>query len=62
MNAEKFLGDESRKQIKTRRFGGKIYTFMANRMVNCVTGKIVYYVTCITPKKRIRIFRHRSPG
>ena len=50
MNAEKFLGDESCKQIKTRRFAGGTYTFMANRMVSCVTGKIVYYVTCITPK------------
>ena len=66
MNAEKFLGDESRKQIKTRRFGGKTYTFMANRRVSCVTGKIVYYVTCITPKNGFgysdTVFRTRPGG
>ena len=65
MNAEKFLGDESRKQIKTRRFAGGTYTFMLNRMVSCVTGKIVYYVTCITPENGFgysdTVFRNR-PG
>lgn len=50
MNAEQFLGNESRKQVKTRRFGGKTYTFMLNRMKSVVDDRMIYYVTCITPE------------
>lgn len=50
MNAEQFLGDESRKQVKTRRFAGKTYTFMLSRMKSVVTGNMLYYVTCFTPE------------
>ena len=65
MNAEKFLGDESRKQVKTRRFGGKTYTFMLNRMKSIVNDHMIYYVTCLTPENEFgysdTVFRDR-PG
>ena len=50
MNAEKFLGDELCKQIKTRRFAKGTYTFMANRVFSLIDSTPVYYVTCITPE------------
>jgi len=65
MNAEKFLGDESRKQIKTRRFAGGTYTFAVNRVFSLIDSTPVYYVTCITPKNGFgysdTVFRDR-PG
>jgi len=65
VNAEKFLGDESRKQIKTRRFAGGTYTFMANSRLSYRDASTVYYVTCITPKNGFgysdTVFRTR-PG
>lgn len=65
MNAEKFLGDEPCKQIKTRRFAGGTYTFMANRVFSLIDSTPVYYVTCITPKNGFgysdTVFRDR-PG
>jgi len=66
MNAEKFLGDELCKQIKTRRFAKGTYTFMANRVFSLIDSTPVYYVTCITPKNGFgysdTVFRTRLGG
>ena len=45
-----FLGKDTKKQVKTRKFAGEVYTFYVNSMVSWVTGKVVYYLSCDTPK------------